>query len=559
MFDVSSPRTWAAVATIVATRGLSCARRSACAAATSASSSSPAASAMRTSGVSSVTSIGKSGRIAVRWSSPRAHSHACAAPGSPVGHGLQREEPCRLAAEVRRAVLEKSPCESSRSLLQAPVALMQRDSPQGDDARGVKGADEAIAGLRAELPLEDRAGVGEPAQLVQLPAAPDLEDADRPAVSVALGRRDAVGGQTQRVIHVVQHGARLAAPLLREVLARPVGRADAGARRLLGHLERIVVAPVDIGGDALGEGERERRVGIAARLHGRGRLGVDRLRLLGAAADQQVVEQRGEMLGAQVRRQLGQRERLSAGGDPRIGRDAEHTRDAEEHLGLLLRWQRVAQMRVRERTRLVDAARGMEQDGGLGEQRPAQGVVARRKLERAPAEIGAGPGIGGRERLAGAQQDRDRLLVARLGARRDLRGDLDGRGAGRQEHVGGLAVERPPGRHRDALADGLAGDVVPKGEPVAALDEHPAVDQLLHWPEQCRRGPVEHVGQVGEGEPAAERSSDRRSLSSGRGDAAQALAHRRADATGQTRLDQLCLTGDNADQILVAEAGRAAP
>ena len=185
-------------------------------------------------------------------------------------------------------------------------------------------------------------------------------------------------------------------------------------------------------------------------------------------------------------------------------------------------------MRVGERACLVDTARGVEQYGGLGEQRPSQGVVARRELERAPAEVGARAGIGRRERFAGAQQDRDCLLVAGLRARRDLRGDLDGRGAGRQEHVGGLAVERPAGRHRDALADGLAGDVVPEGEAVATLDEHPAVDQLLHRPEQCRRGPVEHVGQVGERESAAERGGDRGSLASGRGDAAQALAHRRS-------------------------------
>ena len=192
------------------------------------------------------------------------------------------------------------------------------------------------------------------------------------------------------------------------------------------------------------------------------------------------MEERGEMLSAQMHRQLGQRKRLSARGDPRVGRDAEHARDAEEHLGLLLCRQRVAQMRIGERARLINAARGMEQDRSLGEERPAQVVVARRELQRAPAEIGAGAGVGGGERLAGAQQDRDRLLVAGLCARRDLRGDLDGRGAGRQQHVGGLAVERPPGRHRDALTDGLAGDVVPEGEAVAALDKHPGVDELLH-------------------------------------------------------------------------------
>jgi hypothetical protein len=82
-----------------------------------------------------------------------------------------------------------------RSLLQVPVALMQRDTPEGNDAGGIKGTDEAITGLGAELTFEDRAGVVQPAELVQLPTAPDLEDTDGPAVSVALGGRNAVGGQ----------------------------------------------------------------------------------------------------------------------------------------------------------------------------------------------------------------------------------------------------------------------------------------------------------------------------------------------------------------------------
>jgi hypothetical protein len=61
-----------------------------------------------------------------------------------------------------------------------------------------------------------------------------------------------------------------------------------------------------------------------------------------------------------VRRQLGQPERLSTRGDPRVRRDAEHPRDAEEDLSLLICRQRVAQMRVRECARLINAARGME-------------------------------------------------------------------------------------------------------------------------------------------------------------------------------------------------------
>ena len=131
-------------------------------------------------------------------------------------------------------------------------------------------------------------------------------------------------------------------------------------------------------------------------------------------------------------------------------------------------------------------------------------MVARCQLERAPTEIGAGPGVGGGERFAGAQQDRDRLLVAGLCARRDLSGDLDGRGAGRQEHVGGLAIERSAGRHRHAFTNGFPGHVMAEGEAVAALDKHPGLDELLHRAEQCRRRSVEQVGQVGEGEPATE-------------------------------------------------------
>jgi hypothetical protein len=119
-----------------------------------------------------------------------------------------------------------------------------------------------------------------------------------------------------------------------------------------------------------------------------------------------------------------------------------------------------------------------------------------------------------------------------------------------------LALERAPGRHRDALTDRLAGDVVPEGEAVATLDEQPGVDELLHRSEQRRRGSVEHVGQVGEGEtggrarrrPWRPRERARRP--------AQALAHREADAAGQARLDQFCLTGDDADQVLVPEAGQ---
>ena len=61
-----------------------------------------------------------------------------------VSHRQQGEQPCRLAAEVGGAVLEKPPRQLSGPLLSACVPLMQRDPPQGDDSRCIKSADEAI-------------------------------------------------------------------------------------------------------------------------------------------------------------------------------------------------------------------------------------------------------------------------------------------------------------------------------------------------------------------------------------------------------------------------------
>jgi hypothetical protein len=97
---------------------------------------------------------------------------------------------------------------------------------------------------------------------------------------------------------------------------------------------------------------------------------------------------------------------------------------------------------------------------------------------------------------------------------------------------------------------------VPEREPVAALDQHPGVDELLHRLEQRRRQPVEHLGQVGKREPAAERRGHRDGLARRLGHAAQTLSHREADAAGQARLDQLGLTGDDAYEVLVPEPGQ---
>jgi hypothetical protein len=132
----------------------------------------------------------------------------------------------------------------------------------------------------------------------------------------------------------------------------------------------------------------------------------------------------------------------------------------------------------------------------LRDQGPARRMVARRQLERALGQIRADPRIGPCQRLSRLQQDRDRLLVARLGAGGELRRHLDRCGAAREQHVGRLAIERSPRGDGHCLADGLADEVVAEREALAALDEHPAVDELLDRPQQRGRQLVEHRRQV---------------------------------------------------------------
>ena len=97
-------------------------------------------------------------------------------------------------------------------------------------------------------------------------------------------------------------------------------------------------------------------------------------------------------------------------------------------------------------------------------------MVGRRDLDRALTELCSGTGIGRDQRLGSVEQRRDRHLIADLGARGKLHGDFDRQRAGLEQDNGGLPVERAPGGDRDARPDGLAREVVPERQLLAALD-----------------------------------------------------------------------------------------
>src|SRR5207253_3712473 len=105
-------------------------------------------------------------------------------------------------------------------------------------------------------------------------------------------------------------------------------------------------------------------------------------------------------------------------------------------------------------------------------------------LERTLSELRSCTGIGRDQCCCGVEQRRNRHLVTDLGAGGELHGDFDRQGASFEQGNGGLAVECAAGGDRDADADGLAGEVVPEGQLLVALDEQVRFEQLPGGREQ---------------------------------------------------------------------------
>ena len=122
----------------------------------------------------------------------------------------------------------------------------------------------AVLLLRAELTLQNRCSILKSPRLQQLPAAPRLEDVKRPPLTVASRRCETVGGELDGLLHAIKHRHQLAAPLLREPLARVVVRGGAGSGRSLRQLERACESSGDSLQSALGEIEHECGVRITA-------------------------------------------------------------------------------------------------------------------------------------------------------------------------------------------------------------------------------------------------------------------------------------------------------
>ena len=194
---------------------------------------------------------------------------------------------------------------------------------------------------------------------------------------------------------------------------------------------------------ALGDTERERRSSVAGGLDRRTGLLEHSTRLVEATGGDEVVEEAGEVAGAQGLGEVGEVQGEASCPDSDLRRDREHAGDAEADFCLLQGGERLAEGAVGERDRLLAVAGDVQRDRRRADDLPALWMVGRCDLERALAELRGGVGIGRDQRLCGLEQRRDRHLVTDLGAGGELHGDFDRQGAGFEQDD-----RRPGGRVR---------------------------------------------------------------------------------------------------------------
>ena len=330
----------------------------------------------------------------MRSSSPRARSHSWARSGVAGCHFLQREQPGGVATDARGALAEHHLGDLPGLPRQARIAHVYGDATERHHPRRVQDTDDLGRHVHGELALKRGGGVGQTPHLQELPAAPGLEDAEGPALPVALSRGDTFRRHLERLIEAVDHRQQIAAPLVGEVAPGVVAGAKTGAQSRLHHLERSGEISVGVHEPGLGQFQREPGGDVVASSDRDRHLFEHGAGFIASARRHQVVEQQRQVSGPQVGRETGKGEGLAALLGAHVGGYGEHTGDAEADLGFLLRRERLVQRRVGERFRLLAAPGGVQPDRGLSHQRPSQRMPSGSKLKGALAQVGGRAGVG---------------------------------------------------------------------------------------------------------------------------------------------------------------------
>ena len=197
--------------------------------------------------------------------------------------------------------------------------MCMADPTERHDPRRVQDTDDLGRHVHGELPLESGGGVGQTPHLQELPSTPGLEDAEGPALPVALSRSDTFRRHLERLVEPVDHRQQIAAPLVGEVAPGVVAGAKTGAQSRLHHFERSGEISVGVHETGLGQLQSEPRRDVIAGSEPPIVASSSMARALVATArGHQVVEQQRQVPGTEVGRET--REGRGPGGTPRRGR-----------------------------------------------------------------------------------------------------------------------------------------------------------------------------------------------------------------------------------------------
>ena len=239
-----------------------------------------------------------------RQDRPSAGIGRCAKPSScrfgvAFGHRKEREQPTRVASHRGCALLEHDLRDLAETASLTGVAGMDREPPERDDAGGVEHRRRAGSVLEGEASFEHRERLGEPPGPQEHAAVPGLEHLIRPALLIALGGGETVGSDRERLLVAVGGAQQLAVPHVREPQALVVAGEDPVAIGARDQLERAAEPVVGVLERALGDAKRERRPSVIGGLDRCTSLLEDCTRFVNATGGDEVVEEAGEMAGAQ--------------------------------------------------------------------------------------------------------------------------------------------------------------------------------------------------------------------------------------------------------------------
>src|SRR5580704_14797708 len=133
-----------------------------------------------------------------------------------VCHCLERQQPPRVALHGRCAAIQHYASDLFGLAGKLPVAGMNSDTSERDDAGSVKKVHNFLSGVAGESFSKSGRRVWKSAHLQELPPSPRLEDVEGPRLPFALGNEDVLLRDQECLVESVNYREHIATPLRRK-------------------------------------------------------------------------------------------------------------------------------------------------------------------------------------------------------------------------------------------------------------------------------------------------------------------------------------------------------